>query len=276
LWRVGTPDYLRTLGVQLVEGRLFDDRDNADAPLAVVINQTMARKYLPHGAIGHRIRFGPSEPFYTIVGVVSDLRERGYELAMKPAVYVTTAQGRGGTTREYLIVRVAGDPIGVGNGVRAVVANVDPEQPLAAIQAMDEIVALDIADRGQQMRLLATFAGLAAFLAGVGLYGVLSYLVSQRRKEIGLRLALGATPSSVMRMVAARGAFLTAIGASLGLAVGWAGTQAMRSLLYGVSPSDPLTFAGMTVFFGSVAFVAMYVPARRATKVDPMVALRCE
>ncbi len=275
LWRVGTTDYLRTLGVTLVEGRLFDTRDGAGTPRSVVINETMARRYFPRdSAVGHRFRFF-GDAFFTVIGVVRDVRERGYELAMKPAVYVAAEQ-LAIDSSENLVIRVSGDPMRLASAVRAIVASIDPNQSVAAIRTMDEIVALNVADRGQQMTLLVVFAGLALFLAAVGLYAVLSYLVVQRRREIGLRVALGATRGTVMRMVATRGLLLTGAGASIGLALAWAVSRTMQSLLYGVTPGDPVTIGAATALLIVIAFVAMYVPARRATKVDPWVALRYE
>ena len=276
LRRVGTADYLKTLGAQQVEGRLFDDRDGADAPRAVVVNQTMARKYWPYdAAIGHSIRFGPSEPFYTIVGVVKDLRERGYELTMKPAVYLVAAQWRAEST-DNLIVRVVGDAAGFVDLIRRVVMSVDRTQPVADIRTMDEILELDLGDRRQQMWLLGVFAGLALLLTSIGLYGVLSYGVAQRTREFGLRIALGASPGSVIRMVLARGVSLTSVGLLIGLSLASASARTMKSLLYGVTATDPLTFAVVVGLLGAVALVACYVPARRATRVDAMEALRQE
>jgi predicted permease len=274
--RVGTSDYLRTLGVRLVEGRLLDERDGAGAPPAIVVNETMARRYWPHDeAIGHRIRFAPSAPLFTIVGVVKDVRERGYEWAMKPGVYFSVAQ-RADWSLDSLVVRVNGEPAGVAKAIRQIIADVDPTQPVAAVRAMDEIVEQDVADRRQQMMLLAVFAGLALLLASIGLYGVLSYAVAQRTREFGLRIALGASPGSVMRMVVVRGASLMAVGLAMGLALAWAGARVMNRLLYGVTAGDPVTFAAVVALLGSIGLVACYVPARRATRIDAMEALRHE
>jgi len=236
----------------------------------------MARKYWPHdAAIGHRIRFGPSEPFYTIVGVVKDLRERGYELTMKPAVYLLAAQWRAEST-DNLIVRVVGDAAGFAELIRRVVMSVDRTQPVADISTMDEILELDLGDRRQQMWLLGVFAGLALLLTSIGLYGVLSYGVAQRTREFGLRIALGASHGSVIRMVLGRGVLLTSVGLLIGLGLAWASARTMKSLLYGVTDTDPLTFVVVVGLLGAVALVACYVPARRATRVDAMEALRQE
>ena len=280
LYRVGTNDYLQTLGVRLVDGRLIDERDVDGAPLVVVINETMARQYWPNEpAVGRRIGFGPPEwPWITVVGVVKDVHERGFELAMKPGVYVPASQsqafqGRAGGP-DNLIVRVSGDPARYARQVAHIVADVDPTQPVAAIRTMDEIIDLNVADRQQQMVLLMAFGGLALLLVSLGLYGVLAQAVAARSREIGLRMALGATPRSVMTTVIARGVALTSVGVALGAASAWGVTRTMSSLLYGVGAADLTTFAGVAGLLGVVAVGACAFPAARAARVDPMVALR--
>jgi predicted permease len=277
LFRVATNEYLKTLGVQLVEGRLLDDRDGAGAPLSVVTNDTLARQYWHGGsALGHRMRIGDSDgPFYTIVGVVRDVRERGHTLAMKPGVYVTAAQVPG-SSPEYFVVRATAAAEDLADSIRRVIAGVDPEQPVSAVRSMQDIVDLDVADRQQQMILLGAFAGLALLLASIGLYGVLSYAVTQRSREIGLRIALGATAGSVMRNVVARGLWLTGIGLTIGLALGWAATRAMQNVLYGVTAGDPSTYAAVVGLLGAIALLASYLPARRAAHMDPISILRAE
>jgi predicted permease len=277
LFRVGTSDYLSTLGVTLAEGRLLDARDGGDAPLAVAINETFARRYWSGAdALGHRLWFGdPAGPFYTIVGVVKDVRERGHELAMKPGVYVTYAQ-RLTSVPQYLVVRSTGDPESLAEPLRQIIARVDPDQPVSAVRTMDEIVELDVADRRQQVVLLGAFAALALLLASIGIYGVLSYAVTQRSRELGLRIALGASTGSVMRMVVARGVSLTAVGLVIGLALALAATRTLQNLLYGVGAADPWTFGAVVALLGGIALAACYVPARRAARVDPIEVLRAE
>jgi predicted permease len=277
LYRVATNDYLTTIGVELVEGRLPDARDGVDAPKIVVLNDTFAKKYWPdESALGHRIQFdGPKAPWRTIVGVVKDVRERGYQLEMKPGMYVPFAQDLDTwALPEVLVVRTSGDPIALAPAIRRIVARVDPEQPIAAVRTMDEIVDLEVADRHQQMTLLGAFAGLALLLAALGLYGVLSYAVTQRSREIGLRIALGAPRGAIMRMIVGRGLALTGVGLGAGLALAWAGTQAMTNLLYGVAATDRATFATVVALLGVVAFAACAVPALRAARLDPIVVLR--
>jgi putative ABC transport system permease protein len=277
LFRAGTSDYLKTLGVQLVEGRLLDERDGVDAPRAVVVNETIARKYWPRGsALGGRMRLGDADrPPYSIVGVVRDVRERGHTLAQKPLVYLPYAQ-RLGSFPEYLVVRTAGAPADLVEAIRRVIARVDADQPISAVRTMEEIVDLDVADRQQQMILLGAFAGLALLLASIGLYGVLSYAVAQRSREIGLRIALGATSGSVQRTVVARGLGLTAIGLSIGLALAWSVTRTLQSVLYGVTADDPSTYAAVVGLLGGIALLASYLPARRASRMDPIAALRAD
>jgi putative ABC transport system permease protein len=280
LYRVGTGDYLRTLGVQLVEGRLLDDRDGDDAPAAVVINETFARRYWPgRSPLGSRMRIAdPSGPRYVVVGVVRDVHERGYTLAMKPGVYLSVAQKMGAFPEypDYLVVRTSSDPDELAGSIRRIVSAADPDQPISAIRSMDEIVDLDVADRQQQMVLLGAFAGLALLLASVGLYGVLSYAVTQRSREIGLRIALGASAGSVMRMVVARGLSLTAAGLAIGMALAWALTRTLQNVLYGVSAGDPATFLAVVALLGAIALAACYIPARRASRLDPIAVLRAD
>jgi predicted permease len=279
LYRVGTAGYLSTIGARLIEGRLIDERDVAGAPPAVVINETMKRRYWPaESPLGHQMRFGSREaPLFTIVGVVKDIKELGYEFALKPAIYLSFAQTLNTwALPEYLAVRMKGNPADIADALRRVVADADPDQPVAAVRTMDEILELDIADRHQQMVLLGAFAGLALLLSSLGLYGVLSYVVLQRSRELGLRMALGATAGSVMRMVVARGLTLMVAGLAIGLALAWALTRTLQNLLYGVAAGDPQTFAAVVVLLVLIALAACYLPARRASRVDPMAVLRAE
>jgi predicted permease len=278
LYRVGTVDYLKTLGVQLVDGRLPDERDGRDTPPIAVINETMARLHWPNeSAIGRRVRYGGERaPWRTIIGVVRDVRERGYELDMKPGAYVLYSQVLTSWTPESLVIRTAGDPTALAPAVRRVIAAVDPEQPVSAVRPMDEILALNVRDRTGQTVLLAAFAGLALLLASIGLFGVLSYAVTQRTREIGVRLALGATSSRVARLVIGRGLVLTGIGLTIGVALAWAASRALSALLFGVGATDPATFAAVAALLVGVALAACSAPALRAARVDPIRVLRQE
>jgi len=279
LFRVGTAAYLKTLQVKLLEGRLFEESDTFSSTPVFIINETFAHHYWPkESAVGHRLAFrsDPTPAWGTIVGVVADVHERGYELAMKPGIYTPTTPLDDGWTPDTLIIRTAGEPTALAPAVRRVVASVDPEQPVSELRTMDEIVDLDVADRQQQMTLLGAFAGLALVLASIGLYGVLSYAVTQRSREIGLRMALGASASSVVRMIVGRGLALTGIGLAIGLVTAWLATRAMKNLLYGVAATDPLTFAAVAALLGIIALIACWAPARRASRVDPITVLREE
>jgi putative ABC transport system permease protein len=277
LMRVGTSTYLQTLGVKLREGRLFDARDTSSSSLVMVINETFARHFWPkEPAIGHRVSVNFPDPVWrTIVGVVADVQERGYDLWMKPGIYVPTAQMEGWTP-DYLVVRGKNDAAALTPAIRRVIASVDPERPISEVRSMNEIVDLNVADRRQQMVLLGAFAGLALVLASIGLYGVLSYSVTQRSREIGLRIALGATSSNVTRLVVGHGIALTAAGLLLGLLGSWAATRALKNLLYGVSTTDPVTFSAVAALLLLIALAACWIPARRAASLDPIVVLREE
>jgi putative ABC transport system permease protein len=279
LYRVATSDYLTTLGVSLLEGRLIDDRDGPGTPRAVVINETLAREFFPNESpLGHRIRMSDSDnPFHMIVGVVHDLRERGYEMASKPGVYLSIEQTpEAWQPPQYLAIRARPGVRNIPEAVRRVIAAADPEQPVAAVQWMDDILDLEVADRHQQMMVLGAFAALALLLASLGLYGLLSYGVAQRGREIGLRLALGATQRRVVAMVAARGLVLTVTGLAIGVLAGWATTHMMSAVLYGVHANDPSTFAAVVLLLGTVGLAACVIPATRASRMDAMVALREE
>lgn len=279
LLRVGSNGYLKTLGVTVVEGRLPDDRDGVGAPPVIVVNETLARRFWPReSALGHRVTLNGRTPVWrTIVGVVKDVRERGYEPALKPGVYLPYAQiPETWGQPESIVVRAAGDPSALAGAVRQIIAGIDPEQPVSAIRTMDEILGRAVADRTQQMTLLGAFAGLALLLASIGLYGVLSYAVTQRSREIGLRMALGATARGVVGMVVGRGLALTGAGLVIGLAAAAAATRAMKTMLYGVEALDTTTFAGVAGLLAAIGVLACWLPARRAARVDPIVVLREE
>jgi predicted permease len=277
LFRVGTSGYLKTLGVKMHDGRMFDGSETPSSPKVVIINETFARHFWPReSAVGHRVSFDhPNAVWRTIVGVVVDVQERGYDLWMKPGAYVPTQQMEGWTP-DTLVVRTRNPPEGLVAPVRRAIAVVDPEQPVSRVQTMDDIIDVNVADRKQQMTLLGAFAALALVLASIGLYGVLSYAVTQRSREIGLRMALGASASTVVRMVVRHGIVLTGIGVAIGLVASWAATRSLKNLLYGVTATDPITFAAVAALLTIIALVACWIPARRASRVDPIVVLREE
>jgi predicted permease len=275
LFRIGTADYLQTLRVTLVEGRLVDARDGRDAPRAVVVNETLVRQFMPGpSALGRQIRFDPTEPPFTVVGVIEDVLERGYGQESKPAVYVTSAQGPRFFPTINLIVRVDSDPLGYVPAIQRIVRGVDPDQPVRLARTMTDLIGLTIGDRRQQTTLLAVFGALALVIASLGVYGLLAQTVSARGREIGIRMALGATLRSVMQMVMSRGIVLSGAGVGLGAALAWSVTRAMDTLLYGVAATDPLTFAMAAALLAAVSAVACAIPAVRAARVDPMLVLR--
>ena len=275
LVRIGTADYLATIRAELVDGRLLDARDQDSAPRAIVINETFAKLRWPgRSAVGQRMSLS-DDPMRTIVGVVRDVKERGFELESRPAVYFPDTQVTGTFfVPEVLVVRASGDLTSLVAPIRAVVANVDPEQPISAIRTLEEVLDLSIVDRKRQTTLLGVFASIAVLLASLGLYAVLAYGVVQRKHEIAVRMAVGATTGSVMRDVALGGQRLALIGLVMGLAASWVLSRTIQSLLHGVTSSDPLTYAGAGTLLWLVALLACGIPALRAARVSPAALLR--
>jgi putative ABC transport system permease protein len=279
--RVSGEGYLETLGVPLVAGRLFDGRDAADSERVVIINRAMAQRYWPNeDAVGRRFMVvgPPDPPWLTVIGVVGDVRQMGLDVAAEPEMHLHPDQQTQGTPPfmwpRHLVVRTAGEPLALTAAVRNAVWDVDPDQPVSRIQSMSAVLDAEVASRNTQLTLVAAFAVLALVLAAVGLYGVLSYTVAQRTSEIGLRMALGAQQSTVVRGVV-RGAFIiAAMGLALGALGALAITQLLQAFLFGVSATDPVTFITAVGLLLLVTSAAAYVPARRAASVDPIAALR--
>jgi putative ABC transport system permease protein len=275
-------DYLQTLGIPLLEGRYFDSRDNARSQAVAIVNETMARQYWPEqSALGKRFKIGDPDserPWLSVVGVVGDVRQMGIDVPVKAEMYLPYQQVPyyAWFAPRDLVIRSSGDPMNLVAAVRSEVRAVDPLQPISNIRTMEQILGEETAPRRLSMTLLATFAGLALLLAAIGIYGVLSYFVVQYTPEIGIRLALGAQTGHVLGLVLRRGMILVVLGVGIGLIASLVLTRWMTSLLYGVSASDPATFASIALMLTAVALLACYIPARRATKVDPLVALRCE
>ncbi len=276
---MASDDYFQTMGIPLVKGRYFDARDTADSPGIAIVSEGLARKYWPgEDPVGKRITFegGQQQPrFREIVGVVGQIRNERLEGESRGQYYVPYAQRPNGGDL-FLVVRADGDPAALAPLVRSRIASVDKDLPVYKVSTMEKLVSDSLTQRRFLMLLFAVFAALALALAVVGLYGVMSYGVAQRTHEMGLRMALGAQGRDVLRMVVGQGMGLVAIGLGVGLGLAFALTRLMSSLLYGVSAADPLTYAGIALLLSLVALVASYIPARRATKVDPMVALRYE
>jgi putative ABC transport system permease protein len=277
-WMV-SDDYFQTMGIPLIKGRYFDAHDTADAPGVAIIDEAMARKYWPgEEALGRRITFegtAQAPRYREIVGIVGHVRNEGLEGESRVQYYIPYAQRANGADL-FIVARTDDDPSSLAPSVRGAVASVDRDLPVYRVTTMERLVADSLAQRRFAMFLFGVFAVLALALAVVGLYGVMSYAVAQRTHEIGLRMALGAQAGDVLRMIVGQGMMLVAVGLGLGLLGALGLTWLMRSLLYGVTSTDPLTYAAIALLLGAVALLASYVPARRATKVDPMVALRYE
>lgn len=274
-YRAGTADYLQSIGARLKEGRLLDRRDTQTSTPVVVINETLARRYFANESpVGKRMRYGSRGAWMTVVGVVEDVRERGLELAIKPATYVPASQQGGGA--QYLLVRTKNDPLSIVSAVRDVIWSVDREQPITGVRTMEQMINLQLEGRQNQTTLLMIFAGLALSLAAIGIYGVLAYAVSQRTREIGLRMALGASHGDVVSMVLRKGLATSLAGVAIGVVASLALSRAMKAMLFGVSETDWRAYAAASVVLAVVTLAACYIPARRASLVDPMVALRDE
>jgi putative ABC transport system permease protein len=276
-FRVITPAYFATMGIPFIKGEGFTERQTKDAPSVIVVNETFARRFFPgEEAIGKRINTGdPSrQPWRTIIGIVKDVRHEGLDVEPYPQMYTPLAQ----TPRRAmtLVVRTSGDPLGLVPTIRSELAAIDRDQPLYNLRTMEQVMASSIARQRFNMLLIAIFASLGLVLASVGIYGVISYSVTQRTHEIGIRMALGAQTRDILRMVVGQGLVLVLFGVGIGLVAAFILTRLMSSLLFGVTATDPLTFTGVSLFLGTVALLACFIPARRATRVDPMVALRYE
>jgi putative ABC transport system permease protein len=273
-------NYFQAMRTPLLKGRFFDPRDNIDSPKVVIVNQTFAQKVFPNqDPIGRRIDVGWGDPgFSEIIGVVADAKQEALTAERRPSTFMLYAQNA--AIMQYLdtnlVVRTSQDPLSAVAAIRSRIQQLDPNQPLADVKTMDDVLAESLAPQRAPAWLFGGFSAIALFLAAIGIYGVLSYFVVQRRQEIGVRLALGAQRSNVLRLILGQGARLIAIGVAIGVTGGFWAARALTSLLFGIKPTDLPTFIAVSVLLAGLALVACAVPALRATRVDPLVVLRNE
>jgi predicted permease len=277
--RQTTAGWFTAMGIPLVRGRLIASADNKQAPRVVVVNETFARRFFPSSeAVGRRIRLGKLTaefPWATIVGVVGDVRGSALEAPPQPTMYWPVAQSRA-TPALAIVVRTDGDPGALASAVRGAITEIDAAQPIYNLQTLDQLVAKSLGQRRFTLALMLLFGIIALLLSAVGIYGVMAFAVTQRTQEIGVRMALGARATDVLKLIVGSGMSLAAIGVGIGLLGAFAITRLMAGLLFGVSPTDVATFGLVSVGLLMVAFLACYLPARRAMKVDPLIALRYE
>jgi len=272
--------FFRTIGIPVMAGRVFDERDRPDGARVVVVNDAFATRFLSgRPAVGARVRIasrGGAAPWSEIIGVVGNARNQGIALPAQPEIFVSMERGRDAWNQLFLLVRSARPPAALLPDVRQAVRAIDAEQPVYSIQTLDEAIALSVFQQRLAARLVAIFAGVALVLAAIGIYGVMSYSVTARTQEIGVRLAIGAQRRDVVWLVLRQVIWLSATGIAIGLGLMFAAARVLQQLLYGVGPADPLTIAAVAVLLGTVAIVAAWVPAFRASRVDPIEALRYE
>lgn len=274
---VVTPGYIETMGIPLRRGRLLDARDKADAPYAVVISETMAKVFSGRDPIGQRMHIGPmNRPWYTVVGVVSDVRQASLAESQLRAVYITMDQSWFADDAMSLVARTQGNPAAMAPSIRNAIWSVDKDQPIVRVGTMQSLLAATETQRRFALILFEAFALVGLTLAATGIYGLLSFSVTNRMREIGIRAALGASRTSILALVIRQGMMLTGIGILLGLIGAVGASRAITSLLFGTSQLDPITYVGVIVLMFAVAGIACAVPAWRASRVDPMVALRYE
>ncbi|MGH9751740.1 MAG: FtsX-like permease family protein, partial [Blastocatellia bacterium] len=272
------PNYFQTVGVQLLNGRAFTSQDASDKPRVAMVNETFVKRYFRNeDPVGKRFTFGDANDnpqWITIVGVVRDTKRQGLDQPIRIESWMPHAQ-RPSRSMD-VVLRTVGDPLAISSSVREAVWSLDRDLPIPKMETMERILASNVAQRRLNMLLLGLFALVALVLAAVGIYGVMSYAVTQRTNEIGIRVALGAQTRDVLRLVVGQGMKLALAGVVIGLATTFALTRLMANLLFGVSATDPITFATIAALLIGVALLACFIPARRAAKVDPMVALRRE
>jgi len=279
IYRTVGPNYFSTMGIPLVRGRDFNEQDTLDSSLAVVVSEKTAKHYWPNeDPIGKRLKPGATSsplPWRTVIGVVKDVRQNDFIAEPKMEMYLSYRQTKN-LVPNALVIRTAVEPMTLATSVRNAIWAVDKDQPVSNVASMEQIVAGAVARQRFSMLLLAIFAGLALVLAAVGIYGVMSYSVAQQTHEIGIRIALGAKRSDVLKMTLAQGLKLVGLGLGSGLIIAFVLTRVMASMLFGISATDPITYLSISFVLLAVALLASYIPALRATHVDPMIALRAQ
>jgi putative ABC transport system permease protein len=279
-YRTVSTDYFRAMNIPIVQGRAFTDRDIETAPLVMIVNQALAQRDFPgENPIGKRINLGNNDQqgqpvWFEIVGVAADVRSLELREPASPEFYLSDLQDSFGNM--FVVIRTTVEPTALAGVIRQAAAEVDKSAAVSDIKTMDHIVSAAVTQPRFNLFLLGLFSGIALLLSAAGIYGVTSYSVAQRTHEFGIRMALGAQVGDVLRMILRQGMLLISVGIAIGLAASFALTRLLRTLLFGVSVTDPLTFVAITFLLTLVALIACYVPARRATKVDPLVALRYE
>jgi predicted permease len=278
--RLVSPDYFSAMGIRMVSGRPFTDRDREQSGDVAIVNETAVRRYWS-GAdpIGQRISLGAPSNWREVVGVVSDTRQDRLDMDVEPAAYLPQGQafaslGTGFERSMTIVVRTAGDTAGAAAAIRSAVARVDSQLPLGVVRTMTGLIDDSVAPQRLNFMLVSAFAGLAVLLTGAGLYGVMAYIVAQRTREIGVRMALGASPHAVLLMMLREGGAMTAAGIAIGLGGALMLSRFLATLLFAVSATDPVVYAAVVALLGVVALAAVAVPSSRATRVDPLVALR--
>jgi putative ABC transport system permease protein len=274
--RTITPNYFETMEIPLVRGRTVGGVNDSTSPVEVVINRTMAAKYWPgEDPVGRQLRlFGARGPLANIVGVAGDVRQVRLDLPPREEIFASVRRFTG--QQAAFVIRTDGRPDALADAAMKAIRGVDPEQPIFAVMPMSRVLADAGAERRFSLLLLTLFAGIAFALSVIGIYGVMAYATSQRRHEIGIRMALGAGSSEVLGLVVGQGMRLVGLGLLLGLTGAWVLSRVLTSQLYGVSARDPVTYVTVALLLGAVALAASYVPARRAVRVDPMASLRSE
>ena len=274
-FNTATPAYFATMGIPTVQGRLFNDGDRLDTPVVFVINQTAARRFWPgQDPLGKQVKFVGEDTPGTVIGVVGDAKHDWLSEEQRPQLYISYSQSPG--LFATVVVRTKVEPMSLSQAVREAVWKVDKDQPVWKVRTVESLLAYNVSDKRFLMLLMVIFAALALTITAIGLYGVVNYTVGQRTHEIGVRMALGARAGDVLRLVISQGMRLAVLGVGVGLIASFALTRFIQSLLFGISATDPLTFTSVAALLGGVALLACYIPARRATKVDPMIALRHE